>query len=67
MGDAAAWFSMFITGIIVAFGALFLELTFQPSLWIHVIIWIPVVFLIVIVILRPIKSFFIYLNYKKRD
>ena len=67
IGDAAVWFSMLITSIIVAIGVLFLELSLHPDLWVHILIWVPVVFSIVIIILRPIKMFFIYLNYKKRD
>jgi len=58
---------MFITSIFVSFGALFLELLLQPKLWLHIIIWVPVVFIIVLIILRPIKLVFIYLNYKNRN
>ncbi len=58
---------MFITSILVSFGALFLELSFKPKLWLHVIIWVPIVFIIVFIILRPIKLIFIYLNYKNRN
>ena len=66
IGDAAAWFSMFITGILVSFGALFLELSFQPELWLHIMVWVPTVFIIVFITLRPVKLLFIYLNYKNR-
>ena len=67
IGDGAAWFSMFITSIIVSFGALILELYFYPDLWVHILVWVPIVFILVLLTLRPIKLLFIYFAYRNRN
>ena len=66
IGDVAIWFSMLITSIIVAFSALYFELSFKPSLWVHIFVWIPIIFTLVFITLRFFKIIFIYINYIKR-
>ena len=67
IGDAASWFSMLITSLVVSVGVLFVEIKFSPSLWVHMVTWFPLVILIAIIVLRPIKLIFIYLNFKRRN
>ena len=67
IGDGATWFSMFITSIIVFIGALILELYFHPELWVHILVWIPIVLILVLLTLRPIKLLFIYFAYRNRN
>lgn len=56
IGDGAAWFTMLVTSIIVAIGVYILEIIFQPDLWVHIIIWFPVIFILSCIILRPFKA-----------
>ena len=67
IGDAAIWFSMLVTSIIIASGALYIELFFKPSLWVHILIWVPTVLFLVFILLRFFKILFIYINYVKRE
>ena len=67
IGDGAAWFSMLLTSILVAIGALILEVNFQPKLWVHVIIWFPIVIALSIFILRPFKALLICISAEKNN
>ena len=67
IGDGAAWFSMLLTSILVAIGALILEVNFQPKLWVHVIIWFPIVITLSVFILRPFKALLICLSTEKTN
>ena len=42
-GDGPAVFIMLIVGFIVVGLALFVEFTFEPPLWVHVVLWVPLV------------------------
>jgi uncharacterized protein (DUF983 family) len=63
-GDGPAVFVIFILGIIIVAGAFALEMAFQPPLWVHAVIWIPVIFALAIVLLRPAKAILVALHYK---
>ncbi|MDD3446101.1 MAG: DUF983 domain-containing protein, partial [Zavarzinia sp.] len=39
-GDGPAVFVILILGAIVTGGALWLELTYEPPMWVHLIIWL---------------------------
>ena len=67
IGDGAAWFSMLLTSILVAIGALILEVNFQPKLWVHVIIWFPIVITLSVFILRPFKALLICITTEKTN
>src|SRR5882757_9133110 len=55
-GDGPAVFVILIAGFIVAFGALFTELAFNPPVWVTLIIWLPATLVISLVLLRPMKG-----------
>ena len=57
---------MLIVGFLSAGGALWLELTYHPSIWLHLIIWPPVILLLSLALLRPFKAFFIGAQFKLR-
>lgn len=65
LGDTAIWFAMFLSGIFLAMGVLILEISFQPRLFIHVFIWVPVSILLSLIFLRIFKYLFVYLLYRK--
>ena len=64
--DGPAVFIMFITGTVAAGGALWLELAKAPPIWVHAIVWPPVVIGLSLALLRPFKGAFIGLQYKYR-
>jgi uncharacterized protein (DUF983 family) len=68
-GDAAdgpAVFLIFLLGFTIVPAALFVELRFEPPWWVHVVLWVPAVFLLTISFLRPVKSYMLALAYKHR-
>jgi uncharacterized protein (DUF983 family) len=65
-GDGPAVFIMMIVGFIVVGLALFVEFTFAPPYWVHVVLWVPLVLALSIGLLRPLKGFLIAQQYKHR-
>ncbi len=65
-GDGPAVFIMMIVGFIVVGLALFVEFTFAPPYWVHVVLWVPLVLGLSIGLLRPLKGFLIAQQYKHR-
>jgi uncharacterized protein (DUF983 family) len=66
-GDGPAVFVILILGFVIAGLALVVETVFEPPLWLHAIIWIPVVTAASIWSLRVMKAFMIALQFKARD
>ena len=64
IGDGAAWFTMLITSVIAALGVYILEIMFQPDLWVHIMIWFPVIFSLSFIILRPFKALLLCISSK---
>ena len=62
-GDGPAIFVMFIAGFIVVFAALITEVLYQPPFWLHAALWLPLVLLVTLLPLRPIKGLLIALQY----
>jgi uncharacterized protein (DUF983 family) len=65
-GDGPAVFVILIVGFLVAGGALFVEVKFQPPYWVHAIIWLPTIFILAFGFLRLVKSTLLVLQYKHR-
>ena len=63
-GDGAAWFVMLITGIVAVGLALWVELTWQPSYWVHAVVAVPATLLLPLILLRPIKGVLLCQQYK---
>ena len=57
---------MLIVGFISAGGALWLELTLYPSIWVHLIVWPPIILLLSLALLPPFKALFIGAQFKYR-
>lgn len=62
-GDGPAVFVIFISGFIVVGAALVVEMTYQPPLWVHAALWVPLVLVTTVLPLRPIKGVLIALQY----
>ncbi len=65
-GDAPAVFIIFILGFVVVGLAFLLETTFAPPMWLHLLIWFPLILGGSIGLLRPFKAIMIALQYKHR-
>jgi len=65
-GDGPAVFIMMIVGFIVVGLALFVEFTFHPPMWLHALIWIPLVLGLSIGLLRPLKGLMIAQQYRHK-
>ena len=61
-GDGAATFIMQIAGGIVAFTALAVEIAYSPPIWLHLIVWVPLVGLLSLALMRPAKGLMIALH-----
>ena len=62
-GDGPAVFVMFLAGAIVVGAALVTEILFQPPYWVHAALWLPLILLVTLGPLRPMKGLMIALQY----
>ena len=61
--DGPAFFAMFISGFIVVFAALAVEVLYRPPFWVHAVLWLPLIVVTTLLPLRPIKGVLIALQY----
>jgi uncharacterized protein (DUF983 family) len=65
-GDGPAIFIMMIAGFIVVGAALVVEVKYQPPLWVHAALWLPLVLATTLLPLRIMKSLLTALQYHHR-
>jgi uncharacterized protein (DUF983 family) len=65
-GDGPAVFVVLILGALSVGLAILLEVMVAPPLWLHVVLWTPLVLGGAIALLRPIKAGLIALQYRHR-
>lgn len=65
-GDGPAVFVILLVGFIVVGLALWLEVSYSPALWVHFILWIPLILVLSLVSLRLMKGVLITLQYKHK-
>lgn len=61
-GDGPAVFIMQIAGGVVVFSALAVELAFSPPMWLHLVLWLPLVVVLALGLMRPAKGLMIGLQ-----
>jgi uncharacterized protein (DUF983 family) len=49
-----------------AFLALYVEFAFQPPFWLHAILWVPLILVLGLGTLRPLKGLMIAIQYKHK-
>jgi uncharacterized protein (DUF983 family) len=65
-GDGPAVLAIFVLGALLVGGAMWLEFTREPPLWVHAVLW-PVVSLpLAIAVMRPAKAALVGLQYRHR-
>jgi len=62
-GDGPAVFIMFLAGFIVVGAALITEVLYHPPYWVHVALWLPLILIVTLGLLRPMKGLMIALQY----
>jgi uncharacterized protein (DUF983 family) len=62
-GDGPAVFIMFLAGAIVVGCALITEILYKPPYWVHAVLWLPLIFILTLGPLRPMKGLMIALQY----
>jgi len=61
--DGPAFFVMALSGFVVVFAALAVEVSFSPPYWVHAVLWIPLILITTLLPLRPAKGVLIALQY----
>lgn len=57
-------FVIMLVGFIVVALVLLVELSFQPPIWLHLVLWLPLTALLSAFTLRPLKGLMIAQQYK---
>ncbi len=65
-GDGPAVFVVLILGFIVVGAALVVEVRYQPSLWLHALLWPPLIIGGALALLRPLKAWLAAMHYRHR-
>jgi uncharacterized protein (DUF983 family) len=65
-GDGAVVPILLIAGFIVTGGAMYVELTYQPSYLVHALLWLPIGAFVPVLMLRPMKAVLITLQYANK-
>jgi uncharacterized protein (DUF983 family) len=62
-GDGPAIFVILIAGFIVVGAALVTEVKYQPSFWVHALLWVPLILAVTLQPIRGLKGLLIALQY----
>jgi uncharacterized protein (DUF983 family) len=63
-GDGPAVFVILFLGMIVVALAAIVEIKFSPPLWVHLVLWTPLILAGAIAMLRPLKAGLVALQYR---
>ncbi|MEQ8286427.1 DUF983 domain-containing protein [Thalassospira sp.] len=66
-GDGPAVFIIFILGFLVVPMALWVEMAYMPPLWLHALVWGPVIVGVTLILLRPLKGLMVALQFRHRS
>lgn len=61
--DGPAVFAILIVGFIVAGAALLVEVAYSPPIWLHFALWMPLVLVLSLATMRPLKGLLIALQF----
>ncbi len=64
--DAPAVFNILFVGFVIAGGALLVEIAHSPPMWVHVVLWGPLVLILCLGLLRPLKGVLVAQQYVHR-
>ena len=66
VGDGPAAFLTMVIGAVVVGLALWVQFAFEPPLWVHLVIWAPLIFGATIGGLRVAKAALLYTEFKRK-
>jgi uncharacterized protein (DUF983 family) len=64
--DGPAVFVILLVGFVVAGAALLTEIAYGPPIWVHLVLWLPLVLVLCLGMLRPLKGILVALQYHHR-
>ncbi len=56
IGDGASWFVMLIVGALAVGGAFLLDAWLRPDIWVHALVWTPIILTATVGLLRPARA-----------
>ena len=65
-GDGPAVLIILVLGAVVVALALIVEVKFQPPMWVHAVLWLPLILGGALLLLRPFKATMIALQFHHR-
>jgi uncharacterized protein (DUF983 family) len=65
-GDGPAVLLIFFLGAVVVALAIWVEIAYEPPLWVHAAIWPAVILAAALVLLRPLKAVMVAIEYKHK-
>jgi uncharacterized protein (DUF983 family) len=65
-GDGPAVFAILFLGMLVVGLAALVEINFSPPVWVHLMLWVPLILIGAVAMLRPLKAGLIALQYRHR-
>lgn len=65
-GDGPAFFVMSIVGVVVVGLAMWVEFTFEPPIWLHMLLWLPLTFVLSLAMVRPAKGLMIAVQFASK-
>jgi uncharacterized protein (DUF983 family) len=65
-GDGPAVFIIMFLGFVVVGLALWVEMTYEPPVWLHLLLWTPLILVGSLALLRPFKATLIALQYRHK-
>jgi uncharacterized protein (DUF983 family) len=65
-GDGPAVIVTLLAGFVVVGAALVVEVKYEPPMWLHLVIFLPLTLVVCLGMLRPLKGVLVALQYRNR-
>ena len=65
-GDGPAVFVTLIGGFLVMGAALWTQLKYEPPVWVHLLVFLPLTLVVCVGLLRPLKGILVALQYRHK-
>lgn len=65
-GDGPAVFVMLIGGAVVLGTGLLMDIAYEPPIWVHIIVLLPLALIVCLGLLRPLKGLLVVQQYRMR-
>ena len=65
--DGPAFFVMLPLCLVIAICALWLDVYYLPPMWVHLLLWPPIIIILSLLTLRPVKALLMAIQHKYQD